>query len=139
MISRVGDIQGRRQVGKRKRSEDEKQGRERFIGKEEYRDQGTTEGRENILDLVLTNAPENILSVEGLGNLNYSEHTLICVEVDFNPKFQKSDELILDWYNGETAGIHEFYSNIENRNKPQWMTKFVIKLRRKKCRVQINF
>ena len=125
--------------------------------------------RGNLLDLVLTNAPENILSVEGLGNLGNSDHTIICVEVDFCPKFKESNELVLDWYNGDTEGLKEFYCNINwkeileennaeeawevlktkidvgiekfipkkqrvSRNKPQWMTKNVVKLCRKKRR-----
>ena len=129
----------------------------------------TTHIRGNLLDLVLTNAPENILSVEGLGNLGNSDHTIICVEVDFCPKFKESNELVLDWFNGDTEGLKGFYCNINwkeileennaeeawevlktkidvgiekfipkkqraSRNKPQWMTKNVVKLCRKKRR-----
>ena len=125
--------------------------------------------RGNLLDLVLTNAPENILSVEGLGNLGNSDHTIICVEVDFYPKFKESNELILDWINGDTDGLKEFYQNFNCKeiiqeknaeeawevlkttievgikkfipkkqrrikNKPQWMTKNVVKLCRRKRR-----
>ena len=125
--------------------------------------------RGNLLDLVLTNAPENILSAEGLGNLGNSDHTIICVEVDFYPKFKESNELILDWINGDTDGLKEFYQNFNwketlpeknaeeawevlkttievgikkfipkkqrrIKNKPQWMTKNVVKLCRRKRR-----
>ena len=123
----------------------------------------------NLLDLVLTNAPENILSVEGLGNLGNSDHTIISVEVDFCPKFKESNELVLDWINGDTDGLKEFYRNFNwkeilqeknaedaweflkttievgidkyipkkkrrSRNKPQWMTRNVVKLCRRKRR-----
>ena len=125
--------------------------------------------RGNLLDLVLTNALENILSAEGLGNLGNSDHTIICVEVDFYPKFKESNELILDWINGDTDGLKEFYQNFNCKetlqeknaeeawevlkttievgikkfipkkqrrikNKPQWMTKNVVKLCRRKRR-----
>ena len=69
--------------------------------------------RGNILDLVLTNRPENILSVESIGNLANSDHSIILTEVLFNPKINKSTELVQDWKNGDCEGLACFLKNVE--------------------------
>ena len=72
-----------------------------------------THVRGNILDLVLTNRPENILSVESIGNLSNSDHSIILTEVLFNPKINKSTELVQDWKNGDCEGLTCYLQNVK--------------------------
>ena len=42
-----------------------------------------THTRGNILDLVFTNKPENIITVEPIGNLANGDHSIILIETVF--------------------------------------------------------
>ena len=63
-----------------------------------------THVRGNVLDLIFTNRPENIINIESLGNLSNSDHSILSIDVIFNPKFNSSTELIEDWKNGDVEG-----------------------------------
>lgn len=67
--------------------------------------------RGNVLDLILTNRPENILHIEPLGNLGNSDHSILAIDVLFNPRSNTSTELIYDWKNGNMEGLREFLGN----------------------------
>ena len=67
----------------------------------------------NILDLALVNCPERVLSVESLGNVGNSDHNSILVEFFFDPTLNKSEELINDWKNADTAGLNQFLQDID--------------------------
>ena len=69
--------------------------------------------RGNTLDLVLTNRPENILSVEPLGNLSNSDHSIISVDVLFSSKFNNSSELVNDWRRGDNDGLRAYLGEID--------------------------
>ena len=125
--------------------------------------------RGNILDLILTNRPENIIHIEPLGNLGNSDHTILSVDVHFNPASNTSTELIYDWQNGNMEGLRTFLEEVDwerdlqgkdaeqswshlkgkidiglvqfipkikrrSNNNPQWLSKSVKRLVRKKQR-----
>ena len=71
-----------------------------------------THVRGNTLDLVLANRPEKIINVESLGNLSTSDHSIICVDVDFRSKFNSSSELIIDWKNGDQIGLKNYLGSV---------------------------
>ena len=70
----------------------------------------------NILDLALSNRPENIINVEPLGNLANSDHTIILTEILFKSRFCAKDEKICDWKNGNVSGLADYlyWINWEN-------------------------
>jgi hypothetical protein len=67
----------------------------------------------NTLDLLLTNISENIFNVEDLGNLGNSDHSIIKIELEFSPKFNKSEQLVRDWRKGDEIGLCNFFSEID--------------------------
>lgn len=69
--------------------------------------------RGNVLDLVLTNKPENILTIEPIGNLANSDHSILLVEVTFNSKYNSTDELIPDWKNGNKDGLFNYLKDVK--------------------------
>ena len=69
--------------------------------------------RGNTLDLVLANHPENILSVESIGNLSNSDHSIISVDILFSSKFNSSSELINDWKRGDNEGLRSYLGEID--------------------------
>ena len=69
--------------------------------------------RGNTLDLVLANHPENILSVESIGNLSNSDHSIISVDILFSSKFNSSSELINDWKCGDNEGLRSYLGEID--------------------------
>ena len=71
-----------------------------------------THVRGNVLDLVFTNRPEDILNVESLGNLSTSDHSIISVDVLFRCKFNNSTEYINNWKDGDNEGLRNFLSEI---------------------------
>ena len=71
-----------------------------------------THVRGNILDLVLSNRPDIITNVESLGNLSTSDHSIICVDVNFRSKFNSSSELIIDWKNGDVNGLKNYLGSV---------------------------
>ena len=74
-----------------------------------------THKRGNILDLVFTNRPENVLNVESLGNLSTSDHSILSVEIVFNSKFNSSNEFIEDWKNGDLDGLKQYLERVNWR------------------------
>ena len=71
-----------------------------------------TNTRGKTLDLVLTNRPENILSVDSIGNLGNSDHSILSVDIVFNSKFNVSTELV-DWKNGDIEGLREYQGGVD--------------------------
>ena len=69
--------------------------------------------RGNLLDLVLTKNPENIVNIEQLGNLGNSDHSIILTEVLFKSKFCKTNELVCDWKNGDLEALSEHLKNVK--------------------------
>ena len=69
--------------------------------------------RGNLLDLVLTNKPENILTFEPIGNLANSDHSILLVEETFNSKYNSADELIPDWKNGNKDGLFNYLKDVK--------------------------
>ena len=59
----------------------------------------------NILDLVFTDRPENILNIENLGNLANSDHSIISIDIltDFFP--QSDNIFTLDWSHANNDAI----------------------------------
>ena len=72
-----------------------------------------THVRGNILDLVLTNRPDNIVNIEALGNLSTSDHSILSVDINFRSKFNKTTEMINDWKNGDNEGLRDFLSTVD--------------------------
>ena len=66
----------------------------------------------NTLDLLFTNEPENIISVESLGNLGNSDHCIIEVEILFKAKLSENDTLYPDWKNCDSEGLHNHFENV---------------------------
>ena len=67
---------------------------------------------DHILDLLLSNSPEIFLNIESLGNLANSDHSIIMVDIVFNPRFNKTMELISDWKNGDADGLRLYLSSV---------------------------
>ena len=83
----------------------------------------------NILDLIFTDIPENVISVDNIGNLGNSDHAILSIELDLSPSFNQSNELIRDWRKGDEEGLKGYLSSInfeeEFREKDAnecWMT-----------------
>ena len=66
----------------------------------------------NTLDLVFTNRPENIISIESLGNLANSDHSILSIDVLYQPKLNNSTELIYDFKNGDTDGLRRHLESV---------------------------
>ena len=65
----------------------------------------TTHSRGNILDLVFTNIPENVINFLILGTLK--------IEVDISVDFYETSELIRDWRKGDQEGLINCVKNID--------------------------
>ena len=72
-----------------------------------------THVRGNILDLVITNRPENIINIEPIGNLATSDHSILSIDLVFNTKFNNSAELVSDWKNGDTDGLKSYLADVD--------------------------
>ena len=70
----------------------------------------------NTLDLLLTNDPENIISVESLGNLGNSDHCIIEVEMLYKAKVSENETLFPDWQNCDTEGLQKHFDNVNWNN-----------------------
>ena len=70
------------------------------------------------LDVVFTDIPESIFNVQDLGNLGNSDHSIIKLEIDFCPKFNKTLELIRDYKAGDQEGLKHHLQGIN------WAAKF---------------
>ena len=72
-----------------------------------------THDRGNTLDLLITDHPENIVTVESLGNLGNSDHSIIHVELLFNPKIVDNETMVFDWRNCNETGLKNYFNNID--------------------------
>ena len=64
----------------------------------------------NILDLVLTDLPDQIQNIENLGNLGNSDHSIISVEIAIGHSFIETTEYLPDWKRGDVEGLNSFFS-----------------------------
>ena len=67
--------------------------------------------RGNILDLVFCSNPDNIVSMECLGNLSNSDHAIISLQILFNANINKTAECIPDW---SKANIDLFTDSLQS-------------------------
>ena len=67
----------------------------------------------NTLDIVYTDIPDSVISCESLGNLGNSDHTIIRLEILFDPKFVASSEKIRNWRRGDTEGLSEHLAQVD--------------------------
>ena len=67
----------------------------------------------NILDICLTDRPDRVISCEDIGNLANSDHSVIRLEIDFCPKFNKSVQKVRDWRRGDNEGLTAHLSGID--------------------------
>jgi hypothetical protein len=67
----------------------------------------------NVLDLVLVNCPEQILTVNGTGRLGKSDHEMITVEIMINEQKCQNENgpVILNWKRADYTGMREFLYN----------------------------
>ena len=72
-----------------------------------------THNKGNILDLVLTNKPENLVCIENLGYLQNSDHTMILGDFSFNIQNPQTEEMISDWKNLDEEGFRTYLNNID--------------------------
>lgn len=125
----------------------------------------------NILDLVLTNAPERIMSVTEEGRLGHSDHFVVQIDMEEKGEVHKEEQdLVLNWKRADWAGmvgemgerdweremegknVTEAWQHLKevldritekhvpkrkrrSQNRPQWMTKEIMKMIRKKRRL----
>ena len=71
-----------------------------------------THNKGNILDLIFTNMPDNVLSIENVGNLSNSDHCILKTELDISMAFNDTNELIRDWRKGDQEGLIDCIKNI---------------------------
>jgi hypothetical protein len=64
-----------------------------------------THNKGNILDLAFTDSPEDILNIEGIGNLGNSDHSIISIDILSNHTVQNQQDEILDWNKADNIGI----------------------------------
>ena len=75
-----------------------------------------THNKGGILDILLTNYPEYVLSIDDIGPLGNSDHTAIQVGLQFNAKYNNTDEKVMDWNNANLEGLKEYINGIEWNN-----------------------
>ena len=71
-----------------------------------------THNKGNILDLIFTNMPDNVLSIENVDNLSNSDHCILKTELDISMAFNDINELIRDWRKGDQEGLIDCIKNI---------------------------
>ena len=59
----------------------------------------------NILDLVITDNPDNIVNITDLGRLGKSDHSMLSIIYDFRPRLSKSVEKVYNWKNADFHSI----------------------------------
>ena len=74
----------------------------------------------NILDLVLSSAPNLISKVTEEGKLGNSDHSIICVEVNRKPTVKDSNQLIYDFHKADLEKLRKLISDHD------WVTRFAI-------------
>jgi hypothetical protein len=73
----------------------------------------------NCLDLVLTNIPERIISIEEMGHLGSSDHEMICVTVGMQNRQDDDDKCGLNWKKANCSSMKEDTARIEWRQALQ--------------------
>ena len=69
----------------------------------------STHVRGNILDLLLTNCPQRILSIKDVGRLGNSDHSMLLAEVETTPIKEDSNTARPDWRKVDTTGLKMFF------------------------------
>ena len=70
----------------------------------------------NILDLILTNCPQKILSVEDAGRLGNSDHEILLVEVEVAQIKEDANLIRPNWLKADIAGLRMFFHNTNWRD-----------------------
>jgi len=65
----------------------------------------STHTKGNILDLVITNNPGRVRSVDGVGRLGKSDHEMLLVEIEVNLHRKEDEGLVKNWKKADWAGI----------------------------------
>ena len=69
----------------------------------------------NILDLVLSDIPDRVINLEPLGNLGNSDHSIISIDIIYNPSYNSTNEYIPNWFK---ADIPLFSDYLNSKNWP---------------------
>lgn len=73
-----------------------------------------THNKGNTLDLILTNKPENFMTIENMGNLQNSDHSIILSDILATPpSLPVTEQLVPDWRNLNEARFQEYLLNID--------------------------
>ena len=56
-----------------------------------------THNKGNVLDLILTDSPEKVLSVEDYGKLSKSDHNMLLIEICADNNFEQDETFVYDW------------------------------------------
>jgi Reverse transcriptase (RNA-dependent DNA polymerase)/Endonuclease-reverse transcriptase len=70
-----------------------------------------THNKGNILDLVLTNVPEEVLNVEAAGNLGTSDHTMLLVSIAGENEIQQDTDEVLNWWKADWQSMRDELSH----------------------------
>ena len=65
------------------------------------------------MGICLTDRPDRVISCDDIGNLANSDHSVIRLEIDFCPKFNKSVQKVRDWRRGDNEGLTAHLSGID--------------------------
>ena len=57
-----------------------------------------------------------MITLDQIGNLSTSDHSIILVETIFNSRFISTKEMILDWSNENKGGLFNYLKDV------QWST-----------------
>ena len=71
-----------------------------------------THVRGNILDVVLTDVSEKIMSLEPIGFIGGSDHTAISIDINYGAVINRTNDCIPDWSKADYNGLSNFYYNI---------------------------
>ena len=72
-----------------------------------------THTKGNILDLVLTNAPDLIINIEDNGRIGKSDHTMILIEIDTAVRRDFTTQLSPDWSKADVNLLKENFDSID--------------------------
>ena len=65
----------------------------------------------NILDLIFTDRPLEVLDIEDIGCLANSDHSSYLIKTLFEPVTNKTDELILDWKHANDEALQNNFNS----------------------------
>ena len=72
--------------------------------------------KRNILDLVITDNPDNIVNITDLGRLGKSYYSMLSIIYAFSPRLAKAVEKVYDWKNADFYSIRYEMSLIPWQN-----------------------